>query len=341
MIPNFKTYLEESVWGDLRKKSLGQEVREENNIDNLNRKGFYEYLTQRYKPSPAGSQRFNNIRLSSSIGEEAPIMVPLIYFKDNVYTLYIPGKVVDCAYIYIKKKDVYKEFLDELRLKYRLVINEPSKVWEDEVCIYIYPKENIQEKLPNSFFVELIDYILDMVKGFSNAIERVVEESVWGDLRKKSLGQEERMENNVNDLSFEQMLDYLEDTYECDDDVITEINRNGTIYGVSVCIVHLGNDSLFDLYMDYQECMDGDERVVMIPCEALEKTPDRYSELEDKYYNLHDELSKEYRIYDRSDWDGTSMYAIAPKHGDVDNKFFLEVLYFIINNVDKPILKKR
>ena len=27
MIPNFSTYLKESVWGDIRKKSLGQEER--------------------------------------------------------------------------------------------------------------------------------------------------------------------------------------------------------------------------------------------------------------------------------------------------------------------------
>ena len=168
-----------------------------------------------------------------------------------------------------------------------------------------------------------------------------LKESVWGDLRKKSLGQETREEDNVNLLNFDQMYDYLYNIFDCKDDTITYINRNGTTYGVSVCVVHLGNDSLFDLYVDYQECMDGDDRVIMIPCEALEKTPDRYSKLEDKYYNLHDELNKKYHIYDRSDWDGTSMYAIAPKQGDVDNKFFLEVLYFIINNVDKPILKKK
>ena len=33
MIPKFKTYLNESVWGDIRKKSLGQEEREENSTN--------------------------------------------------------------------------------------------------------------------------------------------------------------------------------------------------------------------------------------------------------------------------------------------------------------------
>ena len=35
MIPDFKTYIGESVWGDIRKKSLGQEERLEDNIDVL------------------------------------------------------------------------------------------------------------------------------------------------------------------------------------------------------------------------------------------------------------------------------------------------------------------
>ena len=35
MIPDFNTYLKESVWGDIRKKSLGKEEREENHISNI------------------------------------------------------------------------------------------------------------------------------------------------------------------------------------------------------------------------------------------------------------------------------------------------------------------
>ena len=166
-------------------------------------------------------------------------------------------------------------------------------------------------------------------------------ESIWSDMQDRGSGDLIKKENDVNLLNFEQMYDYLNNIFDCEDGTITSINNNGTIFGVSVCVVHLSNDSLYDLYIDYKECMDGDDLVIMIPAEALEKTPDRYSELEDKYYNLHDELNKKYHIYDRSDWDGTSMYAIEPKQGDVDNKFFLEVLYFIINNVDKPILKNK
>ena len=48
MIPKFKTYLKESVWGDIRKKSIGQEIREEDNINNLDGRAFVDYLKQQY-----------------------------------------------------------------------------------------------------------------------------------------------------------------------------------------------------------------------------------------------------------------------------------------------------
>ena len=49
MIPKFKTYLNESVWSDIRKKSLGQEERIENSIDSMTIQEFYHYWKDRYE----------------------------------------------------------------------------------------------------------------------------------------------------------------------------------------------------------------------------------------------------------------------------------------------------
>ena len=49
MIPNFRTYLKESVWGDIRKKSLGTEVRTEDDVNSLDCAGFCEYLKTKYE----------------------------------------------------------------------------------------------------------------------------------------------------------------------------------------------------------------------------------------------------------------------------------------------------
>ena len=55
MIPDFKTYISESVWGDIRKKSLGQEERQEDDINHLDCRGLYEYLKNTYESNLGGS----------------------------------------------------------------------------------------------------------------------------------------------------------------------------------------------------------------------------------------------------------------------------------------------
>ena len=41
--------LMESVWGDIRKKSLGKEARVEDDINLFSRDEFFEYLNENYK----------------------------------------------------------------------------------------------------------------------------------------------------------------------------------------------------------------------------------------------------------------------------------------------------
>lgn len=49
MIPKFKTYIKESVWGDIRKKSLGQEERIENSFNNMSPQELVDFLNERYR----------------------------------------------------------------------------------------------------------------------------------------------------------------------------------------------------------------------------------------------------------------------------------------------------
>lgn len=42
--------LSESIWGDIRRKSLGQEERKEDDINYLDRNGLYEHIFDLYKP---------------------------------------------------------------------------------------------------------------------------------------------------------------------------------------------------------------------------------------------------------------------------------------------------
>ena len=36
-IPDFKTYISESAWGDMRRRSTGKIIRKEDNVDNMDK----------------------------------------------------------------------------------------------------------------------------------------------------------------------------------------------------------------------------------------------------------------------------------------------------------------
>ena len=66
-----------------------------------------------------------------------------------------------------------------------------------------------------------------------------------------------------------------------------------------------------------------------------------YPNIEELDPNLHNKLKETYKLYDTEDrWGMMSLLGIDPKDGrNVDNKFFIEVLNFIIDNLDSKYRK--
>ena len=64
MIPDFKTYIKESIWSDIQDRSSGETVRKEDDIDNLDMDEFYDYLNDHYEPTLESSYK---IRLYKDI----------------------------------------------------------------------------------------------------------------------------------------------------------------------------------------------------------------------------------------------------------------------------------
>jgi hypothetical protein len=48
MIPDFKTYIKESYWSEMNRRSQGVKMRREDDVNNLDNEDFYEYLKRRY-----------------------------------------------------------------------------------------------------------------------------------------------------------------------------------------------------------------------------------------------------------------------------------------------------
>lgn len=81
MIPDFKTYINESIWSDIQKRSAGDTVRKEDDVNNLDIEEFFAYLTEHYKPISK--------KITEEIGGRPSIIDP------NIIEIFIPIESID------------------------------------------------------------------------------------------------------------------------------------------------------------------------------------------------------------------------------------------------------
>jgi hypothetical protein len=63
MIPDFKTFIKESIWSDIQDRSAGDTVRKEDEVNHLDQDDFLSYLENKYKvfiPTPYYSSGYGN-----------------------------------------------------------------------------------------------------------------------------------------------------------------------------------------------------------------------------------------------------------------------------------------
>jgi hypothetical protein len=152
-----------------------------------------------------------------------------------------------------------------------------------------------------------------------------ITESIWSDIQDRSVGDTVRKEDDVNNLDCEELKDYITKHYKSLNTfaIVTYVDD---ILGVPIikidyncCILYnpesmVGKICIVD---DIIDCVDG----------LLEKL------------NAHFEIKK---YYGENTDDEYTQYYVSPKDGsDVTNKFFIEVLDFLLDNIpDSPKYKK-
>ena len=154
MIPDFKTYIKESIWSDIQDRSAGETVRKEDDVNILDRDGFFDYLDRIY----------SHVRAIEKTKEPYGIYVPLfrpdpsslanvslhINYPDNPTTPQIRLESFLLKYIHQ---------IDKLLRDTFYVVDIPKKTNLDSDYIEIYPNEN--EHASNSFCLKVIDFLLD------------------------------------------------------------------------------------------------------------------------------------------------------------------------------------
>ena len=159
MIPDFKTYIGESVWSDIHKRSNGEKERKEDNVDLLDRLGLMDYLKKHYK------ELYGSGNFTTTVGLGGTITVCLCEDTDGYYQyIFIEDldndpKVYLCDTFKELCEDIYKELED----KYTVHITKDYKL-SDLDYIRIEPKGCRYLKLSNSFFLQVLDFILDRIE---------------------------------------------------------------------------------------------------------------------------------------------------------------------------------
>ena len=157
MIPDFKTYIKESIWSDIQDRSSGDVVRKEDDIDHFDSEEFFVYLTEHYQPKSKKINEKIGGRTSIVDTDLIEIFIPIESIDGRIKTLIIEMSKKDNSVVSMATSptlfDKYVNLERMLSNNYTLTTSRLSS------RIYLKPKK----KPTNKTIVDLIDIFLVVV----------------------------------------------------------------------------------------------------------------------------------------------------------------------------------
>lgn len=165
MIPDFKTFIKESIWSDMQDRSTGEKIRNEDDIDLLDIDGLYDYIDTHYKQSAKGDAFGRKLVKVNDETLSVPVLMDYSG-KDFPQTLYLSIKHLNTE-TYISISPALKDWAPDLYdfLKYHFTLEDVIKkqgIVISSQYIKIKPKDG--SEVTNTFFISLIDFLLERVK---------------------------------------------------------------------------------------------------------------------------------------------------------------------------------
>ncbi len=162
MIPNFKTFIKESIWSDMQDRSMGKTVRKEDDINLLDVDEFIEYLKKSYDVCIFDPYNFNGIDELYSDEHKCKISIP-IEMNDYNETPNMGNRILS---IIIDLEHSGEISITPNMYVFRLYPREIQKTFGDKYIINtstytLTPKDKI---INNSVIVDVIDKLLGMVE---------------------------------------------------------------------------------------------------------------------------------------------------------------------------------
>ena len=150
--------LSESIWSDMQDRSTGEIVRKEDDVNLLDRDGFYNYIMEHYKTTTedvTGPYAIINSENADYIS------IPILEYQAVIlYSVNIWHFNTDEKYITIPTGNLFtgSDLFVKIRDTFKLQPNEDKF----NHLFKLFPKDN--KKVDNKFFLEVIDFIIDNTK---------------------------------------------------------------------------------------------------------------------------------------------------------------------------------
>ena len=332
--------LSESVWGDIRKKSLGQEKRIENDIDQMSYTDFLAYILDTYKPTGkiidiVVSESPHNfylkkIRISIEKIKDAypPVTIEYCTTGDDTY-----GYDRDEPYC-VKVSDIlfrkYPELWDMFEEPDFRINQTPGGV--NTIVRHI-------GRMSNSDCIEILDRVLSVAQ--KPLFVKKLSESVWGDIRKKSLGQEEREENSLDNLTPQEFYEYLLNTYVAK--MYFDLNLNSSAYEIT----DYNGLIRYNIYVPIEiRNADNEKHICMttllVSYSKNEKRgPGAYTDINDAIYEenpkLKDVLSQSFKV----ELEGGRVNIYRKSGDNLRNREVVNLIDTLLANAKYPPLEKQ
>ena len=148
----------ESIWSDIQDRSAGETVRKEDDVNLLDRDGFYNYIMEHYKTTTedvTGPYAIINSENADYIN------IPILEDETNIlYRVIMWNFNKDEKYITIPAKELFlgSNLFVKIRNAFKLQANKD----DFNPLFKLFPKNN--KKVDNKFFLEVIDFIIDNAK---------------------------------------------------------------------------------------------------------------------------------------------------------------------------------
>ena len=319
MIPDFKTYLRESIWSDMQDRGTGKVRKKEDDVNLMDIKKLCEYLKTVYKCRGDRSITYYTFHYDGHEEGIDTLVVTLYEDRHGYMTyLYYDGIHIDTQLIVLKELKCTDEFNDRFSSKITNSDNEAEN-------LEIFPKDK-NTPMTNRFFMEVLDFFLDKIEyPLIPDIEKMnsLKESIWSDMQDRGTGELIKKEDDVDHMDKDRFFEYLKDCYEYQMSTIQNTRNNG-IY-IPVFNPDPASAGSLALYVHYPEHLTIPEIRIKIP--SLEKAQ-----------KIEKIIRNNYDVVDvpKKTWLDEPYMIISPKDGsEVTNSFCLSVIDFLLDVAKK------